>query len=313
MRFDASEMKTVSECARKWQLSSRNSFHLAPTVTNSNLTFGTLFHEALAALYLGGDIDSVVEQAVNECEDTVQEKVIRNMLEGYYDEVLFEDLERYRVLDIEHSVYYELPELANLDVGGVAQTEDLNHKEDGRVWVCGSIDMICLDMATNEIWGFEHKTCKKFRSNVYFIVDEQPRVYTYELLKYVEEYNKARRHLCNFTPVTLGGIFINEVKKVQRKFEYCRRACSYNEAQLNRFYQKMLAVGSRIKRLQAFPNEAQCSPGYMSCGMCDYALICEKYAYDDITFEQIITEFEDEFHVRAHDHLEEKSERKIDI
>ena len=42
MRFDVSEMKTLAECSRKWEISSRNAMHLKPRGINSNLAFGTL-------------------------------------------------------------------------------------------------------------------------------------------------------------------------------------------------------------------------------------------------------------------------------
>lgn len=321
MKFDNSEMTTLNQCDRKWLLSSRNGYHLRPTVTPEALTFGTLFHECLAALYLGGDIDTVIAQGKAECKDSVQEKVLENMIGGYYDEVLFDDLEVFRVLDIEHSVNYELPELRTSPRALVAQTEDINEKDDGRVWVVGSIDLIVLcledrperDLKANHVYFLEHKSCKKFRDSVYFVVDSQPRVYYFELLKYVAEYNRARAHIKNFVPVQPGGVFINEVKKVQRKFDHCRRLCTYNETQQNRFYQKLLATGARIRMLQANPQEAQCNPGYMTCSMCEFAPVCETYAYDDISFEQFLEEFGEEYQVREHDHLEEKSERKIDI
>ena len=47
IRIDVSEAKSYKECGRKWDLSSRNKFHLRPKAPNTNFLFGTLFHEGL--------------------------------------------------------------------------------------------------------------------------------------------------------------------------------------------------------------------------------------------------------------------------
>ena len=55
MITDVSEIKEFRHCKRKWQLSSRNSFHLTPCVTPPAFKMGTVFHECLHKLYLGKD------------------------------------------------------------------------------------------------------------------------------------------------------------------------------------------------------------------------------------------------------------------
>ena len=53
MIVDVSEIKEFRHCKRKWQLSSRNSFHLTPCVTPPAFKMGTVFHECWHKLYLG--------------------------------------------------------------------------------------------------------------------------------------------------------------------------------------------------------------------------------------------------------------------
>lgn len=308
MRFDVSEMKTVNECGRKWQLSSRNAFHMRPKVTNPNLAFGSLFHECLHTLYMGGNIDKVIAQAVKECQgDSTQQKVIESMLRGYYSEVLIHDLEKYRVLDIEHSVKFYIDELT------VVNPETGEIDEDNSVQVCGSIDMVCVDKATNVVYGFEHKTASKFRPDIYIAVDEQPRVYYIELMHYVDQLNAD--YYAKFKepgPYKIGGIFINEVKKVQRKFEYSRRLCHYNLDQIKAFRERLIQAGLKIKAMREGRTACSMTPSYMGCQMCDFAPVCQMYGYKDLDMNDILDEFQEEYEVRKEDHLDEKSERRIE-
>lgn len=305
MRFDVSEMKTASECGRKWQLSSRNAFHLRPKVANPNLFFGSLFHECLHTLYLGGDIDKVVEQAVRECVgDSAQQKVIENMLRGYYDQVLLDDLSRYKVLDIEHSVNFDLP-VNDVDPETGEQLDPIH--------VCGSIDMVTEEIGTHAIWGFEHKTASKFRPDIYLAMDEQPRVYFIELMHLVEQMNID--YYAKYKepgPYTVGGIFINEVKKSQRKFEYLRRPCKYSKRQMEAFVKLLVQRALRIRDMKNDPSLCSTDPGYLKCQMCDYATICQMYTYDFLDKDAILDEFAEEFEVREVDHLDEKVERRIE-
>ena len=307
MRFDVSEMKTVNECSRKWQLSSRNAYHMRPKVANPNLFFGSLFHECLHTLYLGGNIDKVIAQAVHECQgDPTQQRVIESMLRGYYSEVLIHDLEKYKVLDIEHSVKFYLPEFLVID----KETGEID--EEKSVQVCGSIDMVCVDRETYEVWGFEHKTASKFRPDIYIIVDEQPRVYFIELMNYVQQLNND--YMARWKepgPYKVGGIFINEVKKVQKKFEYMRRPCRYNTEQVTKFMDVLHTAAEKIQAMREGRSPCTMQPSYMGCSMCDYATICQMYGYKDLSKPDILDEFGEEFEVREVDHLDEKVERKI--
>ena len=321
MKFDVSEMKTLNECGKKWQLSSRNAFHLKPKTANNNLFFGSLFHECLATMYLGGDLDKIVTQAVKECEgDPPMQRTIEKMLRGYYDEVLREDLDNYIVLDIEKSVNIPLPELQVFNDDGTLD-------EEKSIRVAGSVDMVALEKETFEIWYFEHKTCSKFRPDVYFVLDEQPRTYFIDLISYVAMMNlradEGKLPISFYQVLGLevgaplpefriGGVYINEVKKLSTKFEYMRRPCKYSDVQVGRFYSTLVKTGQRLKALKEGRTTACASPGYMSCTMCDFASICSTYGYEDVELDELLEEFQEEFEVRTVDHLDEKAERKIE-
>ena len=323
MRFDVSELKSLQTCERQWKLTSRNAYHLRPAshAANPNLVFGALFHEALHAMYLGGNIDTIIEQTLRELgNDEPARRTMSNMLSGYYEEVLPGDLEKYQVLDIEHSVHIRLPELSVYDI--LPSGERVLNEEDS-VEICGSIDMLLLEKETGAIHGFEHKTTKTFRDDIQIIMDEQPRVYFLELQRYVEKLNvdwafkTSNTHKITLAqalrevPYKVGSIHINEVKKVQRKFEYKRRACRYSPEQIDKFAQKLSRVGRRIQDLSMNPDVCTAQPGYMTCKMCDYATICETYGYEEPELEELLDEFAEEYQIRDVDHLDEKMERTI--
>ena len=206
IKVDVSEIKTYKSCRRQWLFTSRNRFHLRPIVTPSHFALGTIFHESLHMMYMGASLEKTMEFVrANMSNDN--EVALLAMVPGYYKNVLPGDLDRYQVLDIEHHFDF-MP--TDPSTGEVL---------DADLHVCGSIDMIVLDPAENAIYGFEHKTCKNFRDSSFMWMDEQPRVYTYALQLYVEEYNAKHP---DQEPATLGGIYINEVKKLLRDFKYQR-------------------------------------------------------------------------------------------
>lgn len=301
MRFDVSELKTANECGRKWMYSSRNAMHLRPKVQNDNLFFGSLFHECLHALYLGGNPDKIVEQAVRECQgDITMQKVITAMIRGYATEVLPDDLERYRVIDIEHSVHFT--------------TSVIDPKDGKPIEVCGSIDMVCIEKVTNLVWGFEHKTCSKFRPDIYIMLDEQPRTYDIELQKFADALNKEYEMKFHEPgPYKVGGIFINEVKKVQRKFEYKRSKCCYSSIERENFKKKLDRMAAHLLEMrEGNDGLCECSPGYLKCQMCDYASLCLTYRDMEVDLPELLEEFAEEYEVRECDHLDEKVERRIE-
>lgn len=326
MRYDVSELKTLKECPRKWQLSSRNALHLRPKVPASNLAFGSLFHECLHAMYVGlskpegPNMDKILEQATRECAgDAVAQKVIRTMLTGYYDQVLFQDHAKYRVLEIEYAIdipLWRLGQETHPDVDATGACTG-TFTTDARVHVCGSIDMIVVDRVTHQIWGMEHKTCKTFRTPVYTMMDEQPRVYELALHDYVMNLNDARTSDVDGPVYTVGGIYLNEVRKLSTKFDYARHACVYSEKSRARLLHTLEEKGMQLLALkEAQEREEEFyvdpAPGFMKCSMCDYASICELVGTEPVDLERVLDEFGEEFEIRSVDHLDEKASRQID-
>lgn len=325
MKVDVSEIKTYKGCRRQWKLTSRNSFHLRPMVTPSHFALGTIFHEALHSMYMGASLDQVMKFVRQEISQD-SEAALLAMVPGYYKKVLPYDLERYQVLDIEHHFNF------------VPTDPDTGEVIDPDVEVCGSIDMIVLDPEENAIYGFEHKTCKNFRDSSFMWMDEQPRVYTYALMLYVQEYNAKKlaewEHECaeqekvweranevgvkitgpieyppKPEPVTLGGIYINEVKKLLRDFKYQRTLCKYPADDLANFMRAFFGTCCACHQSVVNDDPAYPSPSYFGCSMCDYKTICETYMYSTLDKDTVLEEFKEEFKVRESDHLEEKTER----
>lgn len=308
MKVDVSEIKTYKSCRRQWQLTSRNMFHLRPMVTPSHFALGTIFHESLHMMYMGSPLDTVMKFVRQEISQD-SEAALLAMVPGYYKNVLPGDLDRYQVLDIEHHFDF-VP--ADLETGEVLD-EDLH--------VCGSIDMIVLDPEENAIYGFEHKTCKNFRDSSFMWMDEQPRVYTYALMLYVDEYNQKQMnkwlaecdrdedHPPMPKEVTLGGIYINEVKKLLRDFKYQRTLCKYPKDDLCNFMRAFFGTCCACHNSVIGNDPSYPSPSYFGCSMCDYKTICETYMYGTLDKDTVLNEFKEEFKVRETDHLEEKTER----
>ena len=296
MKVDVSEIKTYKSCRRQWLISSRNGFHLRPLVTPSHFALGTIFHESLHQMYMGVPLEKVMTFVRKEMSND-SEVALLAMVPGYYREVLPHDLDRFKVLDIEHHFSF-VP--ADPETGEVL---------DADVEVCGSIDMIVLDVEENAIYGFEHKTCKNFRDSSFMWMDEQPRVYTYALMLYVQEYNAKHP---DQEPATLGGIYINEVKKLLRDFKYQRTLCKYPADDLTNFMRAFFGTCCACHKSVVENDPAYPSPSYFGCSMCDYKTICETYMYSTLDKDTVIDEFKEEFKVRESDHLEEKTERSTE-
>lgn len=313
MKVDVSEIKTYKSCRRQWLLTSRNMFHLRPMITPSHFALGTIFHESLHMMYMGASLEKTMDFVrKNISQDS--EAALLAMVPGYYKNVLPGDLDRYQVLDIEHHFDF-IP--TDPETGEVLD-EDLH--------VCGSIDMIVLDTEENAIYGFEHKTCKNFRDSSFMWMDEQPRVYTYALMQYLNVYNAklyqkfVDDHLQwvknehqgdepQYHPATLGGIYINEVKKLLRDFKYQRTLCKYPEDDLRNFMRAFFGTCCACHNSVKNNDPAYPSPSYLGCSMCDYKTICETYMYGTLDKDTVLEEFKEEFKVRETDHLEEKTER----
>lgn len=295
MKVDVSEIKTYKSCRRQWKLSSRNGFHLRPLITPSHFALGTIFHESLHQMYMGVPLEKIMQMVRKEISKD-SEAALLAMVPGYYKNVLPGDLDRFQILDIEHHFNF------------VPCDPETGEVIDPDIEVCGSIDMIVLDPAENTIYGFEHKTCKNFRDSSFMWMDEQPRVYTYALQLYINEYNKKNP---DKEPATLGGIYINEVKKLLRDFKYQRTLCKYPGDDLKNFMYAFFGSCCACHNSVISNDPAYPSPSYFGCSMCDYKTICETYMYSTLDKDTVIKEFQEEFKVSEVDHLEEKTERVV--
>ena len=317
MKVDVSEIKTFKACRRQWQLSSRNRFHMRPIVTPPQLALGTIFHEALAQLYLGVSLDKVMAMVRREMK-TDNDAALLAMIPGYYNKVLPGDLDRFTVLDIEW--HFEVPPTTS-DGEYLFPIEHKVDKVTGEycyddkgdpimepsLVICGSIDMIVVDKAEGKIYGFEHKTCKSFRDESFLWMDEQPRVYTWALQYYIRNYNE--KHGTNYT---LGGVYLNEVKKLLRQFQYQRTLCTYTDEDLDHFMQAFFFDCNSCKHAVDNNSYAAPKPSYFGCGNCAYKTICSTYMYAPLNEAEVLEEFKEEFVKRDEDHLEEKTERSTE-
>lgn len=318
MRVDVSEIKTFRACKRQWQLSSRNRFHLRPLVTPPHFALGTLFHEALAMLYCDVSLEKVMDMVKREMK-TDNDAALLAMVPGYYKNVLPGDLERFKVLDIEYKFSF-VPTDRNGELLFDPVATETPGVFEHPINVCGSIDLVALDIEENAIYGFEHKTAKSFRDESYLWMDEQPRVYTEALRHYVEDYN-ARQHMSWLDagapadkepmPVKLGGIYLNEVKKLLRQFQYQRTLCKYTEEDQDNFLQAFFSSCNSVKSFVENNSYAAPNPSYFACQMCTFKTICSTYMYENLDKEAVLEEFQEEFQERTEDHLEEKVERNI--
>nr|DAJ97127.1 MAG TPA: PD-(D/E)XK nuclease superfamily protein [Caudoviricetes sp.] len=317
MKVDVSEIKTFKTCKRQWQLSSRNKFHMRPIVTPPQFALGTIFHESLAQLYLGVPYEKVMAMVRREMQ-TDNDAALLAMIPGYYKNVLPGDLDRYRVLDIEHhfeiapktsdgECLFPLEPMVDKATGEVQYDANGDPLMVSSLLVCGSIDMIVLDEAQNKIYGFEHKTCKSFRDESYLWMDEQPRVYTWALKEYVEEYNAKHGTNCE-----LGGVYLNEVKKLLRNFQYQRTLCTYTDEDLDNFMRSFFEDCLSCKHAVDNNSYAAPKPSYFNCNMCSFKTICTTYMYANLDKAEVLDEFKEEFVERTEDHLEEKAERSTD-
>lgn len=317
MRVDVSEIKTFKSCRRQWQLSSRNKFHMRPIVTPPQFALGTIFHESLAQLYLGVPYEKVMAMVRREMQ-TDNDAALMAMIPGYYKNVLPGDLDRFKVLDIEHhfeiapktsdgEYLFPLEPLVNKSTGEVQYDANGDPIMVSSLLVCGSIDMIVLDEAQNKIYGFEHKTCKSFRDESYLWMDEQPRVYTWALKEYVAAYNAKHGTNCE-----LGGVYLNEVKKLLRNFQYQRTLCMYTDEDLDNFMRSFFEDCLSCKHAVDNNSYAAPKPSYFNCNMCSFKTICTTYMYANLDKDAVLDEFKEEFVERTEDHLEEKAERSTE-
>ena len=334
MIVDVSEIKEFRHCKRKWQLSSRNSFHLTPCVQPKAFKLGTVFHECLHKLYLGKDEAEVEKYCTDQLknEDPKDATLILSMVRGYSRNVIPSD-ERFVPIDIEW--HFKFSPFDLLDAHGFYLAHEMGIADALRdITIAGSIDMIALDTETNQIWGFEHKTAKNFRNDIYLWMDEQPRVYYAALKQWVKQFN-ARSYrqwqeacaevqkeyeqnggigVCPYQPaeppeVTLGGVYINEVRKLIRAFDYKRSPLRYHDDDLRNFMLSFATSCAECHKMVNNPNiPRNPEPDMMTCMNCQFNTICQTYQYQNINLNDLLREFNLEYEVRKEDHLQEKEE-----
>lgn len=328
MFVDVSEIKEFRHCKRKWQLSSRNSFHLTPCIPPKAFKLGTVFHECLHKLYLGKDEAEVEKYCTDQLkyDDPKDATMILSMVRGYSRNVIPSD-ERFVPIDIEWHFKFSPFEL--LDDMGYYLANEMGIADALReITIAGSIDMIALDTETNQIWGFEHKTAKNFRNDIYLWMDEQPRVYYAALKRWVDKFNErtffqwfdAKTKFEAYNPgveysepkpepVTLGGVYINEVRKLVRAFDYKRSPLRYPDDDLRNFMLSFATSCAECHKMVNNPNiPRNPEPDMMTCMNCQYNTICQTYQYQNITLDGLLKEFNLEYEVRKEDHLNEKEE-----
>ncbi len=304
MFIDVSEIKSFRTCRRKHRLSSRNGYHLQTLAPKSALAMGSLFHEALAQLYLGANFEAVMKLV--KADMAADDVALLNMIQ-YYDQVLLVDLASssgkssstitgrgWQVLEVEYKFSFPGP------VEGVD--------------CVGAIDLIVYEPSTNGIIGVEHKTCSKFRDKHTILMDEQPRVYYEALERYIGDRNLALTRewlesdeVANFpkeATATNGGIIISETQKLLRKFANRRTVCKYTEEDRQGFWNKWTKDLLECRDLN---EDDQPDPSYWGCQMCDFKSICADTGYASLPSQEYIAQqYGTEFQIRKQDHLEEK-------
>lgn len=273
MLVDVSEVKTFRTCTRKWAFSSRNMMHLRSIKMPPALALGIAFHKGIELIYMG--MVPGVNELSNRYELTpTQHRILENMLGGYLVEAYPADKERFKVLDTEYK--FEIPS---------------KHTD---IIITGSIDMIVKERGTGKIFGFEHKSVKNFRPNIYDTLDEQPQLYFNAIKK---DFGRC------------DGMCINQVRKLKTKFDMRRVWLTYTDKQISDFMRWFEADALNIKNCIEW-GEYPAKPSYMGCTMCQYSDMCEKMQKEGIS---CISEFDDPNKLalyglerREIDHLEEK-------
>lgn len=281
MFVDISEIKSLRDCPRKHQLSSRNGMHLRPTEVPLALITGTVFHRGLEMLYIGHTVNDVMEMLDTDAPDA-SIITLRTMLKGYAGEKgpLDADLDMYTILGTE--VKFSFP-LVDTNTGEVH--EDIRF--------VGSIDMVAQHKQTGLIYGFEHKSAKTFRSEIYLFMDEQPRMY-----------QLALQHM--YPDHAIGGVYMNEVKKLVRDFQYKRSLVVFDETDLSNFLRTITANALTIYGDYDGTKASAPTPSYMGCLMCSFGCICSEMGFKWDSHLAMDIARANDIEPRITDHLEDK-------
>jgi hypothetical protein len=253
-------------------------------------------------LYLGSPLEKVMDMINRELVDPPELKTMTNMIGGYANEVLGHDLEDHHIGKIEYKF-----NLKNLIEG---------------VDVVGSIDMICFRKDNFKVVGFEHKSAKAFKKEHFIWLDEQPRMYYLVLQEIARQMNEkiwpfaipieVRQFIEGGGVIEVDCLYYNEVKKVQRVFEYQRIPMRYGEKEMEGFKKSFTSCCSAIKgRAKNDDTELPLpEPSFMGCQMCSFQNICHHFGYETPKQDAVMEEFVEEYAKREFDHLEEKTERE---
>lgn len=299
--YDVSEIKAFRECQRKWKFTSRNAYHLRAKKPSENLLIGTVFHNCLHKLYVGKPLEEVENYLVTEmreASDTGRTTTL-SMVRNYAKEVIPEDLNSFKVLDIEYRFEFTPFEAAATIAALMGIESDLVVENFPDVVITGSIDMVMQNIKTEEIWGVEHKSAKSFRDEAYSWMDEQPRLYAVAMLL------RAVKNNQNY-----GGMYLNEVRKLIRAFDYKRTPLIYPLEDLYNFLLSFFGTVAECHKKVLVGDAATIlpKPSYMQCSMCDFRKTCKEIMYSNISLGGMLSKYGEDFAVRQQDHLDEKAE-----
>ena len=241
MRTSISEIKTFRECQRKWYFSGRNGMYLRPKIVDSSFKTGSAFHAALEAMYKqeSYNIDNIIDKYNVEEKD---QDMLKFQIKKYEENVLKHDLETINVI---------APELAyNIELAN-------------GVILFGFIDVVYEEKKTGNIGVLEHKFVRNFRSDVYNHLDEQIKAYELALHELFGQ--------CD------AGVTLNQIRKLQTKFEHARNTYKQTHQQLKHFYAELIEVTNQMKFLSDnnivdYPAE----PHWFGCSFCEYKSLCLK-------------------------------------
>jgi len=292
VKFSISEVKSFLACERQWSLSSRNRTPLRALETSTALKLGTIFHESLAYAYNRKE-EANLEQILMTCAPHLQNDkdfaILSKMLTGYFQDVLPTDLEKWEILEIEYCFNHPLVTLS---------TKQLD------VYITGAIDLIVYEAETNTIWGIEHKTAKAYRESTFAQMDAQPRLYAEMLTTLYLKDAISRNRVPSDAKV--GGIIINEVKKLSTKFDYKRTVMQYDNDSRLHFNANLTAI---LERMLNTLEQDFCAPTthHASCSYCSFKNVCLEFTYKPVTVDTILHHetLSEQFKVRTVDYIQE--------
>lgn len=281
--FSANEIKQYSECARKRYYASRDCLAIRAVTPNGNLVLGKKVHEMLEYYYTEGTRALAQEYPFDEVIPKHIVKGVLDTLEPFQlteedKEALGPDLSTFNCI---HENYKPrlIEDLAQYECLGCEMEFKLNNWPIDGVQYHGQIDMAVRKRGTNELWFFEHKTCKDFRPEIYNRFDVQLHTYTV-----------VGHNCCSTADYVWGGMILNEIKKAKtvRGYAEHRMYYTYDDEEMLGFQHWITA---KTQAAVSPENKHEPCNTYMTCKMCEYADICLKYGYGTPkTHEEILSD-----------------------